>query len=341
MHFPKKNHPNNYSLQAYPFAYFLKREPRTPLTPLRYPGGKRKLAPLIHNLISVGRRNIELFVEPFIGGGSIAISFLEAYPNTRIAIADADPLVAAFWAVTFSSNARNLADKIADTKPSIKLWQQVKESCPKKQLDLAYKCLFLNRTNFSGIIHDHAGPIGGLEQTSAYTIDCRFNAESLANRILQLSNYCDRVHFIRCQSWRKTIRDVSRLSLVRLNPKQVFWYLDPPFFQKANRLYRFTFTPKDHRQLKAYLDQLPGSFVLSYDDVPEARDLYADHGGFARVELAYNARIDRGERLGASEIVVSNIINDLRTSQYKIDATISLPRIGWIKNQANRSISLD
>ncbi|NGZ10447.1 MAG: DNA adenine methylase [Nitrospira sp. LK70] len=41
------------------------------LTPLRYPGGKRKLAPFIHNLLAKDGKQIELFIEPFVGGGAM------------------------------------------------------------------------------------------------------------------------------------------------------------------------------------------------------------------------------------------------------------------------------
>lgn len=316
---------------------------RIPVTPLRYPGGKRKLAPLLHNLISLSEKEIEMFVEPFVGGGSIAISFLERHPKTCVALADADPLVAAFWSVTFSSEASLLAERIANTKPTIALWRKIKSSSPKNELDLAFKCFYLNRTSFSGIIHDSAGPIGGFNQTSEYPIDCRFNSESLAKRVIELSNYRERVRFVRCQSWKKTISDVRRTELVRLRPDRVFWYLDPPFFQKAGKLYRFIFLPKDHQQLKAHLDHLPGSFLLSYDDVPEARRLYGNHGGFAQVNLAYNARIDRIERLAANEIIVSDLIRDLRegTQANEIGNSISLPERRRAENPGSYSICLE
>lgn len=316
------------------------RDPKIPLSPLRYPGGKRKLAPLIHHLITVGKKDIKLFVEPFVGGGAIAVTFLENYKDTVIALADADPLVANFWRVTFSDEASKLADKVATSKPSITLWKRVKNSKPDKPLDLAFKCLFLNRTSFSGIIHDEAGPIGGFDQKSAYKIDCRFNNESLAKRLIELSHYRDRVYFVRCQSWKKTLSDILRSNFTRQHPAHVFWYLDPPFFQKAKKLYRHTFSDKDHQNLKESLDRFPGNFVLSYDDVAEARTLYEYDEGFVRVDLSYNARIDRVERSASSEILVSNIIRDLRTeSEKKTDKDIPFSTNVLIQNQAGRSLA--
>ena len=53
------------------------------------------------------------------------------------------------------------------------------------------KCLFLNRTTFSGILGGHAGPIGGRSQSSDHTIDCRFNKDALAERILNVKRLHD------------------------------------------------------------------------------------------------------------------------------------------------------
>ncbi len=51
---------------------------RSDISPLRYPGGKRKLAPFIADLIAKSNVRPELFVEPFAGGASVSVSLLEA-----------------------------------------------------------------------------------------------------------------------------------------------------------------------------------------------------------------------------------------------------------------------
>ena len=56
-------------------------------TPLRYPGGKSRVA---KRLITKFPKNIGEFREPFVGGGSVALHFSQMYPNVPV------------WAVSYT-----------------------------------------------------------------------------------------------------------------------------------------------------------------------------------------------------------------------------------------------
>ncbi|MBJ6124819.1 DNA adenine methylase [Microvirga splendida] len=301
---------------------------RSDVSPLRYPGGKRKLAPFIADVITRAKLDIELFVEPFAGGGAVSISLLEGGYVKSIALADADPLVAAFWRTVFSMKALRLADMIYDVDVTLDEWHRQKSLEPRTELQAAFKCFFLNRTSFSGALMPQTGPIGGRSQSGAYKIDCRFNREKLAERILELQKLSNRVAFVRNESYRKTLRNVRAMRVFRDTPETVLWYLDPPFFAKAERLYSYSFSEEQHDVLAQDVKSIPGHWILSYDDHPEAREKYGKHPGFARVNLQYSARIDAHERLVASEVIVSNIIARLRASGDLQDSgvVIQLPR---------------
>lgn len=285
------------------------------LTPLRYPGGKRKLAPLVADIFLRKDHALDLFVEPFCGGASMSLAMLESGLAKEVALSDIDIGIASFWQVVFSKDATALADKIASTPVTLENWKCLKFSEPKDKLEQAFRCIFLNRTSFSGILHQAAGPIGGMAQKSKYSIDCRFNTELIARRIIELSGLRSRVRFIRLQSYKKTISDIKRTGAARNNSEGILWYLDPPFFEKANKLYNHCFESKEHGELRQILfeEGLPGNWILSYDDVEAARHEYSSHKGFCRVNLSYNARVDKRERLVSSEIIVSNIIADIRS----------------------------
>ena len=283
------------------------------LSPLRYPGGKRKLVPLLIDLIGRSDAHFELLIEPFAGGAAVSVALLEADVVGRIALADADPLVAAFWSVVFSAQAGKLADKIYDTPVTIEEWTKQKSCEPKDIVGQAFKCFFLNRTSFSGSLARQAGPIGGRSQSGPNRIDCRYNSGRLAERIVQLSGLRRRVDFVRCQSWQMTVAQIRSRRVARHSPKDLLWYLDPPFFENADRLYRYYFTRSQHEDLASQLECLPGHWVLSYDDRPTARSLYAANAGFATVNLQYTARVDDGRRTVASEILVSSLIALLRS----------------------------
>ncbi len=284
------------------------------ISPLRYPGGKRKLIPLIADLISRSQP-VPLLVEPFAGGASVSIGLLEAGCVENIALSDKDFLVASFWKTVFSARAAELAEMVRSAEITLDNWKVIKRAQPSSEIEAAFNCIFLNRTSFSGILNDQAGPIGGQKQQSEYTIDCRFNREKLASRILELSKLREKVVFVECQDYAQTFDQVRQTAFCQDRLDQVLWYFDPPFFEKADKLYRHTFSDTGHLLFRQLLRHIEGHWILSYDDVPQARHYYSSDPGFARVNLSYNARIDSNERLSSSEIVVSDIIAELRLRQ--------------------------
>jgi DNA adenine methylase len=62
----------------------------------------------------------------------------------------------------------------------------------------------------------------------------------------------------------------------RTDRPETFYYLDPPY-TVADRggYYQHAFSEKDHRRLARVLRAVKGRFLLSYDDVPLVRELYA------------------------------------------------------------------
>lgn len=258
---------------------------------------------------------IDLLIEPFAGGATVSIALLEAGLAKEIALGDKDDLVAALWSTVFSRHARDLADMVATAPLTLAEWDRLRCTEPVGELGRAYKCVFLNRTSFSGILNTRAGPIGGRRQVGAYPIGCRFNRERLAARIVELSALRDRVRFARCQGYRRTVGQVLSRSKARRAAEGIFWYFDPPFFEKAEWLYRHSFDARGHVEFRKLLEAgLPGHWVLSYDDVPRARAAYEWHPGFRLVNLSYNARVAAAGRPLSTEVVVSNIgAVDLRT----------------------------
>ncbi len=259
------------------------------LSPLRYPGGKRKLAARIaFKMDCHGVDGFERIIEPFVGGASVTIAFLEAGIADRAVISDLDPLVADFWATVFSSRADALADRVLDAEVSLDEWLRLRADDPQDTIERAFKCLFLNRTSFSGALSETAGPIGGMSQASEYKIGCRYNRYALAERIWELSRLSSRVS-VRNMDFRRLIASYRAAATRRGIVPNDFWYLDPPFFHKADRLYRLWFADDDHRALKERLASLPGRWFLSYDNCPEARASLRRLPGYALADMRYTA----------------------------------------------------
>lgn len=170
------------------------------LSPLRYPGGKRRLAPFIAGVLSESGRRPVLTVEPFAGGASVSLYLLQRGLTETIGIADIDPFVASFWKTVFYDTEWLIAE-IESIPITLEKWEEFKAGNPQSTRDQAIACLFLNRTSFSGIIARSSGPLGGKAQQSRYKLGCRFPRESLQRRVRDLSQMRKRVAFVHQWAW--------------------------------------------------------------------------------------------------------------------------------------------
>lgn len=281
----------------------LSRREASILSPLRYPGAKRRLAGYVAEVLRLNSLRPKLFVEPFAGGASVALQLLNDDLVEAVALGEKDPLVSSFWKVVFS-DPEWLIEQMEAIEVTVENWKYFRENSFRSNRDRALACIFLNRTSFSGILASGAGPIGGYSQESKYKIDCRFTVSTLAKRIRQAANLGDRVLFVDHADWMQTLNKVEGMGY---DPKEVFYYLDPPFYRKAERLYRFYFEAGDHASLHDVLVELDHPWLLSYDPAGPILALYSHNGcGPKHVDLLYSAAAD-GNRVEAQELIISNL----------------------------------
>ncbi len=270
------------------------------LSPLRYPGAKSKLTPLIEKMIRNAieggrlRRPLTMF-EPFAGGASTTLRLLRDGVIDRGVIADADPLVASFW-IEAATNPGALVGAMQDEfdtyvskggSRAVARWDYWRQWIPGDddeaitRASLALKCIFLNRTTFSGILHGSAGPIGGRAQKSDYPIGCRWNQEELARRIEWVAHLyrTGRLATPAEATWQESLEAAALEHAAR--PGHVVAYLDPPYVAKSGRLYKTSFSQRTeepdlwqsitpHQTLAEYLKtEAPFRWILSYDDHPD------------------------------------------------------------------------
>ena len=67
-------------------------------------------------------------------------------------------------------------------------------------------------------------------------------------------------------------------------------YCDPPYSFRSRRLYRHDFEVADHVRLRDALQTTCHEWVLSDDDVPEIRALYASWAHIERIPVLYKIR---------------------------------------------------
>lgn len=229
----------------------------------RYPGGKSKLRKEILPHI-----NSQLeYREPFVGGGHIALSV----SNSVRWINDWDIGIASLWkAVFFHTEA--LCDRVATFIPSVDAFfsfkKELKECSaePENPVDIGFKKLAIHQMSFSGLGTMAGGPIGGVSQEGKpYQVGCRWNPKLIIKKIRHISNTQKTI--------RVTRQDFS--SLILDTTTEAVLYVDPPYYVQGNALYQHGFSQEQHENLATLLKNTPHQWVLSYDDCPEVRDLYA------------------------------------------------------------------
>lgn len=274
---------------------------RTVLSPLRYPGGKRRLVPYMAAALKANGIQPDLLVEPFAGGASVGLELLAFGFVKRVALGDLDPYVAAFWETTFE-DADWLCEQVESVPLDLETWERMKGSNFRGRRNRALACLYLNRTSFNGALHRRAGPIGGKRASSAYEIGCRFPRERIVQRIRACAALADRVELVVAEEAMNLVKRTRELA--RKRGWEVFFYLDPPFWAKSQYLYRRAFTRNMHRRLAESLRWVDDPYLLSYDPAPEIVELYRhDHLLVQEIELLYSGRATDG----IAELVITNL----------------------------------
>ncbi|GGA84535.1 DNA methyltransferase [Flavobacterium palustre] len=240
-------------------------------SPLRYPGGKNKLASFVAK-ICVDNKIHGHYVEPYAGGASVAMFLLiEGYVK-NVTINDKDRSVYAFWHSVLNETDK-LCELISNAEMTIDNWRKQKEIQKNKEdvdlLSLGFSTLYLNRTNRSGIIK--AGVIGGLEQKGNYKMDCRFNKEEIISRIKLIASYSNNITLCNLDAI-ELIDNVESLN----NPNTIF-YFDPPYYLKAESLYMNHYNDLNHILVSDRIKNIENStWIVSYDDHEFIEKLYKD-----------------------------------------------------------------
>ena len=142
-------------------------------TPLRYPGGKQKLAPFILELMNANNLVGGEYAEPYAGGAGVAIRLLLSGHVSRIHLNDSCIGVYSFWSSILTKTVE-FCKRITNVPLTVSEWRRQKEifSRPTEfnQIDVGFSMFYLNRCNRSGILS--GGLIGGPEQKGKVEDGC-------------------------------------------------------------------------------------------------------------------------------------------------------------------------
>jgi DNA adenine methylase len=229
-------------------------------TPLRYPGGKRRLAPVVAQILDENRLTDINYAEPYAGGAAVALALLFEERAAAVHINDLSRPVFAFWH-TVLNHATELCRRIDRVKVTMRQWRKQRAVYDQREtadlIDLGFAALFLNRTIRSGIIA--GGVIGGQDQTGRWPIDARFNKTELAARIRRIARYRSRINLYQMDAF-----DFTKEVVPNLGPK-AFAFYDPPYIENGKDLYLNDYDIAGHRRLAAKVSRLKQPWIVTYD----------------------------------------------------------------------------
>ena len=224
-----------------------------------------------------GPMEVEVWLEPFGGGAGAALTALTSGKVPEAWIVEANPALAAFWS-TVMNEGPALASRVRETVPTLALFQESKEKVAAalngasiEVFELGLAAFILNRCSRSGMILPNVGPIGGKAQSGRDSIDARFNAPALGDRILAVHALGDRFKVFAGDGI-SFLEDLPASGI----RDEVFCFVDPPYIGVGNDLYAIGMDNHLHERLANALNRLSAPWLLTYDAHPLIPLLYPE-----------------------------------------------------------------
>ncbi|MFA5413439.1 MAG: DNA adenine methylase [Patescibacteria group bacterium] len=279
-------------------------------SPLRYPGGKNKLAKFIAQICVDNNINSH-YVEPYAGGASVALYLLLEGKVDSITINDYDRSIYAFW-YSVLNHTNKLCKMIEDVEINVETWRKAKAIQKTKKysslIQLGFSTFFLNRVNMSGIID--GGLIGGIKQDGNYKMDCRFKKQELIKRIREIAKFKKQIQLFNLDAIEliEKIKDESK-------NQQTIFYFDPPYYLKGPSLYKNSYSSEDHEKVSQEIKKIKTiHWIVSYDNTSKIKNLYKFVKNSFEFNLIYTAFcVKKGKEILFFDSKLKNINFDLIT----------------------------
>lgn len=276
---------------------------------LKYPGGKYALLEAIDQALPRG--GLDLYVEPFLGGASVALNIGRRYP--KMLLNDANPDLIRFWQ-QIAKNPSGVLDEIhklvgrLSTFKSKEVYLKVRENFNLRSSDDATHAAmfyFLNKQGFNGLIRYNANrqfnvPHGNYKKFPT------INYESIQDVSSILSG---NVHLY-SQDWN---RFLQRVVLPKIESgRKALVYFDPPYIPVSDSsnftTYWQAFGIKQHEKLCSVIDTLTEMDVrciLSNSKTEETEQIFKNYN-FIEVQAPRSISCKGNGRGSISEYLITN-----------------------------------
>lgn len=239
-------------------------------SPFRYPGGKTWLVPRIRQWLRAQHERPSLLVEPFAGGGTVALTAACEGLTERVVMVERDPDVASVWQTILSADNAWLRARILGFSLTAESVAQTLEIPAISTRDRAFQTILRNRVNHGGILAPGSGKLKIGENGKGMA--SRWYPQTLASRIQTLASVADRITFIEGDGL--AIMDDYR------DRRDVVFFIDPPYTAEGKRAGArlYTFSELDHDDLFRRTSMLRGDFLMTYDNAESVKELARKYG---------------------------------------------------------------
>jgi DNA adenine methylase len=232
--------------------------------PLAYIGGKRRIAPRIASIIPPHIT----YVEPFAGGAQVF--FHKARSQVEV-LNDLDVEIVNFLRIC-QDHDQELTRWLKHAAASRRMFLLFSEQRPELLTDIqrAARFLYLQKNSFGGRRHNR-------RFRYAVSTPKHFRPDRLPE-------------LLRATAQRLSDVQIESLPyeqiLARYDRPTTFFYCDPPY--QGLRLYEHNFTDEDFQALAQRLASIRGTFLLSINDTPIVRRIFAAFH-CSEIELSYSS----------------------------------------------------
>jgi len=284
-------------------------DPNRPLrSPLRYPGGKTRVAKMFAPHIPPHTEYREIFA------GGAAIFFFK--PRARKSwINDLHPGLYALWRTLrddFDAFAEKCRQQDGDRRKLFNYWAFERTDLMTARgtdhlLDRAVQYYYLNRTVWGGrVVFDP-------KRKSRLYFSNPEGWSRLDKKLAHLEQVSAKLQGVRitCQSYEECLAGATA---------DTFIYADPPYYRESlghptNQLYDRSFTVADHEKLAEQLNGTPAKVMVSYENCSAVRRLFKGwrfvpkhwkYCGRYAVTKAAKARGEKERKVTGRELLIMN-----------------------------------